>query len=87
MPHAQIQAVSYAGDRKDVNYQSDARDLGGPLDAQVREALHFVRRNMRVQAAKAMARSEFPQLSERAVAYLSYFMRAPSSLGAHLSIA
>jgi ATP-dependent DNA helicase RecG len=67
MPHAQIQAVSYAGDRRDVNYQSDARDLGGPLDAQVREALHFVRRNMRVQAAKTTARSEFPQFSERAV--------------------
>ncbi len=67
MPHAQIQAVSYAGDRKDVNYQSDARDLGGPLDAQVREALHFVRRNMRVQAVKTAARVEFPQFSERAM--------------------
>lgn len=67
MPHAQIQAVSYAGDREDVNYQSDARDLGGPLDAQVMEALHFVRRNMRVQAAKATARVEFAQFSERAI--------------------
>lgn len=67
MPHAQIQAVSYAGDRKDVNYQSDARDLGGPLDAQVREALHFVRRNMRVQAVKTAARVEFAQFSERAI--------------------
>ncbi|MGH7487440.1 MAG: ATP-binding protein, partial [bacterium] len=66
MPHAQIQAVSYAGDRSDVNYQSDARDLGGPLDAQVREALHFVRRNMRVQAAKTAARVEFTQFSQRA---------------------
>ena len=26
MPHAQIQAVSYAGERQDINYQSDARD-------------------------------------------------------------
>jgi ATP-dependent DNA helicase RecG len=67
MPHAQIQAVSYAGDRKDVNYQSDARDLGGPLDAQVREALHFVRRNMRVQATKTAARVEFSQFSMRAM--------------------
>jgi ATP-dependent DNA helicase RecG len=67
MPHAQIQAVSYAGDRSDVNYQSDARDLGGPLDAQIKEALHFVRRNMRVQATKTAARVEFTQFSQRAV--------------------
>ena len=67
MPHAQIQAVSYAGDRRDVNYQSDARDLGGPLDAQVMEALHFVRRNMRVQATKTTARVEYAQFSERAM--------------------
>lgn len=67
MSHAQIQAVSYAGDRKDVNYQSDARDLGGPLDAQVMEALHFVRRNMLVQAVKTTGRTERPQFSERAM--------------------
>ncbi len=67
MPHAQIQAVSYVGARRDVNYQSDARDLGGPLDAQVMEALHFVRRNMLVQATKTTARVETPQFSERAV--------------------
>ena len=67
MPHAQIQAVSYAGDRRDVNYQSDARDLGGPLDAQIMEALHFVRRNMLVRAAKTTARVEIPQFSERAI--------------------
>ena len=67
MPHAQIQAVSYAGDRKDVNYQHDARDIGGPLDAQVMEAFHFVRRNMRVQATKTTARMEHAQFSERAI--------------------
>ena len=67
MPHAYIQAVSYAGDRRDVNYQNDARDIGGPLDAQVMEALHFVRRNMQVLAAKTTARMEFAQFSERAV--------------------
>lgn len=67
MPHAQIQAVSYVGDRRDVNYQSDARDLGGPLDVQVMEALHFVRRNMRVSASKATTRVEVAQYSERAV--------------------
>ena len=29
LPHAQIQAVSYAGERYDVNYQTDARDIVG----------------------------------------------------------
>ena len=67
LPHAQIQAVSYAGERQDINYQHDARDLDGPLDEQVLEALHFVRRNMRVTATKAMARVERPQFSNRAV--------------------
>lgn len=67
MPHAEIQAVSYAGDRRDVTYQVDARDLGGPLDAQVMEALHFVRRNMWVRATKVTARKEYPQFSERAI--------------------
>ena len=67
MPHAQIQAVSYAGERNDVNYQTDARDLVGSLDSQVMEALHFVDRNMLVNAAKEVARRERPQFSERAV--------------------
>ena len=67
MPHAQIQAVSYAGERQDINYQSDARDLVGPLDTQVFEALHFARRNMLVEATKTIARVERPQFSERAV--------------------
>ena len=67
MPHAYIQAVSYAGERTDVNYQTDARDIGGPLDEQIAEALHFVRRNMLVRATKITARVERPQFSERAV--------------------
>ena len=67
LPHAYIQAVSYAGERSDADYQTDARDVGGPLDRQVADALHFVRRNMLVRATKHTARSERPQLSERAV--------------------
>ena len=67
LPHAQIQAVSYAGERNDVNYQTDARDIVGPLDSQVVEALHFVDRNMLVNATKEVARAERPQFSERAV--------------------
>ncbi len=67
LPHAYVQAVSYAGERTDADYQTDARDIGGPLDQQVAESLHFVRRNMLVRATKETARSERPQFSERAV--------------------
>ena len=67
LPHAYVQAVSYAGERTDAAYQTDARDIGGPLDAQIDEALHFVRRNMLVRAAKETARAERPQFSERAI--------------------
>jgi len=67
LPHAYIQAVSYAGERTDTDYQTDARDIMGPLDRQVEEALHFVRRNMLVRATKQTARVERPQFSERAV--------------------
>ena len=67
LPHACIQAIAYAGARTDVDYQTDARDIGGPLDAQVAEALHFVRRNVLVRASKETARSETPSFSERAV--------------------
>ena len=67
LPHAFIQAVSYAGERTDADYQTDARDIGGPLDEQVAEALHFVRRNMLVPATKTTARVERPQFSERGV--------------------
>ena len=67
LAHAYVQAVSYAGERTDVAYQADARDIGGPLDEQVAEALHFVRRNMLVRATKSTARAQRPQFSDRAV--------------------
>ena len=67
LAHAYIQAVSYAGKRTDVEYQTDAREIMGPLDEQVAEALHFVRRNMSIRASKTAGRSELPQFSERAV--------------------
>ena len=67
LAHAYIQTVSYAGERTDNDYQTDARDIAGPLDEQVAEALHFVRRNMLVRATKTIARSDRPQFSERAV--------------------
>lgn len=67
LPHAYIQAVSYASERTDTSYQSDARDITGPLDRQVEEALHFVRRNTLVRATKQTARTDQPQFGERAV--------------------
>ena len=62
LPHAYVQAVSYAGERSATDYQADARDIGGPLDEQVAETLHFVRRNMLVRASKTTARSETPPI-------------------------
>ncbi|MCY3777797.1 MAG: putative DNA binding domain-containing protein [Candidatus Aminicenantes bacterium] len=67
LPHAYVQAVSYAGERTDIDYQTDARDIGGTLDVQVTEALHFMRRNMLVRASKVTARVDRPQFSEPAV--------------------
>ena len=67
LPNAWIQAVCYGGDRIDAGQQVDARDVAGPLDRQIREAVHFVIRNRRVAAYKDPARTDVPQFSERAV--------------------
>ena len=67
LPNAWIQAVCYRGDRMDARQQVDARDIIGPLDRQIREAVHFVVRNRRVGAYKDPARTDVPQFSERAV--------------------
>jgi predicted HTH transcriptional regulator len=67
LPNAFIEAAAYRGDRLDSNYQIDARAIKGPLDQQVREAVAFVRKNMKVAAYKAPGRVEIPQFSIRAV--------------------
>ena len=67
LPNAWIQAVCYRGDRLDAGRQVDARDIVGPLDDQIREAVRFVVRNRRVAAYKDPARIDVPQFSERAV--------------------
>ncbi len=67
LPGGYIQAVCYRGKKQDSNFQLDAKDIRGPVDQQVREALTFVRRNMKVAARKEPARVEFPQFSMRAV--------------------
>ena len=67
LPNAWIQAVCYGGDRMDAGRQLDARDITGPLDQQIREAVRFVVRNRRMAAYKDPARVDVPQFSERAV--------------------
>ncbi len=67
LPNAWIQAVAYRGNRLDGNNQIDSRDIFGPLDQQIREAIHFVVANMRVAAYKNPGRVEVPQFGIRAV--------------------
>ena len=71
-PNAFIQAVAYRGIqiRPDLSgdpYQLDAADITGPLDAQVKEACHFVARNMKVAAFKHLGRVDRPQFDMEAV--------------------
>ena len=65
--NAFIQAVSYRGTERNANYQLDAKDITGPLDIQITEALEFVKRNMKVAAIKNPARQDIPQFSMQAV--------------------
>ena len=65
--NAYIQAANYVSSQNDPNFQTDARDLGGPLDQQVFGALDFVQRNMFVGARKPLGRVDIPQYSLRAV--------------------
>lgn len=48
-------------------YQIDAKDITGPLDAQVADACRFVVRNMRVAASKTIGRRDLPQYDLAAV--------------------
>ncbi|MDR0671137.1 MAG: putative DNA binding domain-containing protein [Oscillospiraceae bacterium] len=67
LPSAFIQAVAYRGTERNADYQLDARDITGPLDHQIAEAYHFVRKNMRIGAIKRPARQDIPQYSMSAV--------------------
>ena len=67
LPNAYIQAVRYDGSRMDGNRQLDAQDVGGPLNAQIKEAMRFVLRNRRVAAHKDPQRRDVPEYSDRAV--------------------
>lgn len=71
LPNAYIQAVAYRGTdirtSGDSAYQLDAADITGPLDKQVVDACHFVRKNMRVGATKDEGRQDLPQFDMTAV--------------------
>lgn len=65
--NAFIQAVCYRNTQRNAAYQLDAKDITGPLDAQIQEACKFVERNMRIYAIKAPNRIEIPQFSMNAI--------------------
>ncbi len=70
---AYVQAVAYQGHsvvpEGDSIYQRDAQDITGPLDRQIQEACHFVRKNMWVAARKLPqgGRQDLPQFDMLAV--------------------
>ena len=73
LPNAFIQAVAYRGTSvvppggPSRFHQLDARDIVGPLDAQVLEACRFVYRNMKIAAEKTVGRRDVPQFDLGAV--------------------
>ena len=66
LPQAAIMATSYRG-RDRASGQLDAREIAGPLPAQIDEAVRFAVRNMRVAARKTPARIDMPQYSDKAI--------------------
>ena len=65
--NAYIQCVCYSGTERDANDQLDAADFMGPLDQQINGAFEFVRKNMRIEAVKAIGRQDIPQYDLGAV--------------------
>jgi predicted HTH transcriptional regulator len=64
---AYVQCVAYAGSERNAEYQVDAQDCDGPVDEQIRRAVNFVKRNMRVEAVKRPGRIDIPQYDLAAV--------------------
>ncbi|MDQ7824068.1 MAG: ATP-binding protein [Candidatus Eremiobacteraeota bacterium] len=67
LPQAYIEAVRYRGVKRDSNFQVNARQIVGPLDQQIEQALLFTRLSMTVAARKVPYRVEYPQFSMRAL--------------------
>ena len=66
LPNAMITATLYEGENRESG-QIDSKNITGPLDRQVADAVAFVVKNMRVGARKDPARVNLPQYSEKAV--------------------
>lgn len=66
VPAAEISAVRYLGADRSSG-QLDAQIFDGPLDRQIRDAVLFVKRNMRVSARKTPAREDLPEYSLQAI--------------------
>ncbi len=66
IPHAVIRAACYRGLHSD-SQQLDDQAIGGPLHHQIRDAMKFVSRNMRVGARRTPMRENLPQYSLTAV--------------------
>lgn len=64
---AYVQCVAYSGVERNAEYQVDAQDCDGPADEQIRLAFNFVKRNMRIEAAKRPGRIDIPQYDLAAV--------------------
>ena len=62
-----IQTVFYLSEKKDANYQLDAKDFKGPLDQQIIDAFKFVQKYNAVAARKVIGRIDYPEYSMRAV--------------------
>ena len=67
LSYAYIQCVAYSGEERNAEYQLDAQDCNGPLDAQIAQTLTFVKRNMRVEVVKRPGRIDIPQYDLAAV--------------------
>ena len=72
LQNAYVQAVAYRGTTIAAGvstdpYQLDAKDIGGPLDAQVVDSCEFVAKNMRVVAFKEQGRHDKPQFDMTSV--------------------
>ena len=72
LQNAYVQAVAYRGTTIAAGvstdpYQLDAKDIGGPLDAQVVGSCEFVAKNMRVAAFKEHGRRDKPQFDMTSV--------------------
>ena len=66
LSNAYITATRYRGDDR-ASGQFDSQDIYGPIQDQIKQALAFVIRNMRVSAHKNPLRENLPEYSEKAL--------------------